>query len=91
MRIALAVLLLPTLAAADPRPADPTRLIADDCQRARKAGKTCVLALDAEEVTGDTPAGEGVSTRILVFATKDSLIRIRRDFLPEIVKSAEDL
>lgn len=76
--------LLPALAAADPRQDG-------DCARARKAGKTCVLDLPAEEVTADKAGADDIATRLLVFATERSLIRVRHDFLPEIVKAAEDL
>jgi hypothetical protein len=75
--------LLPALAAAEPRDGD--------CALARRAGKPCVLDLPAEEVTGDKASADDVATRILVFATERSLIRVRHDFLPEIVKAAEDL
>jgi len=95
MRLAvLGLLVLTPLAAADPRPATPTdarQLVAGDCARARKAGKTCVLDLPAEDVPGDHPAGDGTTVRILEIGPERSLIRIRRDFLPEIVKAAEDL
>jgi len=44
-----------------------------------------------DEIDGDLvkPDGEFVDTR--KFATHTSLIRIRKDFIREIVKSAEDL
>jgi hypothetical protein len=83
--------LLPRAAPADPAPRDVTRLVAGDCARARRAGKTCVLDLPAEEVTGDTASAGDLGLRILGFGTEASLIRVRQDFIPEIVKTAEDL
>ncbi|MBC7973857.1 MAG: hypothetical protein H7138_02645, partial [Myxococcales bacterium] len=59
--------------------------------RARQAGKTCVLDLPAEELTGDRATAGELALRILVFGTEASLVRVRRDFIPEIVKTAEDL
>jgi hypothetical protein len=102
MRILLAALLLALAAApavadpaAKPVPAatstDPKTMVTDDCARARKAGKTCVLDMKGEEVGGATPTagGSAISTRL--FDAMASLIHIRRDFIPEIIKTAEDL
>jgi hypothetical protein len=97
MRTALALVILPWLAVApsaraDPRPVrDATRMVTDDCARARRAGKTCVLEVPAEEVTGAAPAGSDVSIGLITFGPAASLIRLRRDFIPEIVNAAEDL
>lgn len=79
-------------AVADPTPApDVTRMAADDCARARKLNKTCVLSIEDEQIDGTTPtAGEppiSITTRI----NHGSLIRIRYDFIAEILKTAEDL
>jgi hypothetical protein len=87
----LGVLAVPWLAAADPRPAETAQLVAGDCERARKAGKTCVLDLPAEELTGERAGAGALGVRVVVFGTTSSLIRVRRDFIPEIVKTAEDL
>ncbi|HET7500468.1 MAG TPA: hypothetical protein VFK02_05675 [Kofleriaceae bacterium] len=90
-------LLLPSalgssVALADPSPArDVTRMVTDDCARARKAGKTCVLEISAEDVDGAVPAGSDIRIGLVTFGTAGSLIRLRRDFIPEIVKAAEDL
>jgi hypothetical protein len=95
MRIAVAVVLClvsPPLVAADPTPArDVRQLVAGDCARARQAGKTCVLDIPAEELTGDRASASDVALHIRVFGTQSSLIRVRHDFIPEIVKAAEDL
>ncbi len=63
----------------------------DDCARARKQNKTCVLDMGKEDVQGSTPTASGVSVGILSFGKATSLIRVRRDFIVEILKSAEDL
>jgi hypothetical protein len=102
MRIATALLLtcvsLPALADPIPSPsrapsptADVTKMVTDDCARARKAGKTCVLDVQAEDVGGQTPTAGETGMRAVVFHPEGSLIRLRRDFIPEIVKTAEDL
>ena len=97
MRILVAALFLPCLvlpALADPSPspaADVTKMVTEDCARARKAGKICVLDVPAEEVSGQTATAGDVGTRVLLFRPEGSLIRLRRDFIPEIVKTAEDI
>lgn len=95
MRIAVVLALctiLPGVAAADPAPArDASKLVNGDCARARQAGKTCVLDLPAEELTGEHASAGDLAMRILVFGTEASLIRVRHDFIPEIVKTADDL
>ena len=75
----------------DNRASEITKPVTDDCARARRAGKTCVLEIPAEDVDGQAPSSDGIRTRILVLGTAASLIHVRHDFLPEIVKSAEDL
>lgn len=93
----LTAVVLPTSVSADPNPrtdatrTDVTKMVTDDCARARKAGKTCVLDVPPEDVNGQTPTAGDVGIRILRFWTEASLIRIRHDFIPEIVKTAEDL
>jgi hypothetical protein len=97
MRLVVAVVMLtsvvlPVSAFADPGPAtDVSKMVTDDCARARKAGKTCVLDVAAEEVGGTAPTAGEIGLRLLTFGKADSLIRVRRDFIPEIVKAAEDL
>ncbi|HEY0195882.1 MAG TPA: hypothetical protein VGC42_32440 [Kofleriaceae bacterium] len=85
----LGAMLVPSIAWA--QPADSTRMVTDDCARARKAGKTCVLEVGAEDVGGDAPTAGELTVRARAFLPGNSLIRLRRDFIPEIVKSAEDL
>ena len=68
-----------------------SQMVTDDCALARKAGKTCVLDVPAEDVGGKVPTVDDVGVRILTFGKSGSLIRVRHDFIPEIVKTAEDL
>jgi hypothetical protein len=90
MRILLAALVLvPTLALADTP--DAQKMNTDDCARARKQGKTCVLDMGTETLEGRVGTNEGERADILTFSKLPSLVRVRRDFIVEILKSAEDL
>jgi hypothetical protein len=90
MRILLAALvLLPTLAFADTP--DAQKMNTDDCARARKQNKTCVLDMGTETLEGGVVKNEGERVDFLTFSKLPSLIRIRRDFIVEILKTAEDL
>ncbi|MGE0872753.1 MAG: hypothetical protein AB7P03_29635 [Kofleriaceae bacterium] len=87
--------LVAVLALASPALADtvkgPDRMKADDCAYARKLNKLCVLELAAEDVEGTTPtSGDGMFSAG-TFGRASSLIRIRREFIVEILRSAEDL
>jgi hypothetical protein len=94
--LAMWAVVFPISALAEParpqRPTgDATRMVTDDCALARKAGKTCVLEVPAEDVGGSTPSSSRIDVRILQPGTSPSLIRLRRDFIVEIVKTGEDL
>lgn len=94
MRLLLAAILLSLAAApaaADPRPTDAGKLVTDDCAKARRAGKQCVLTIESHEVEGGKPGGQGMVVTIPKSPVTTSLISIRRDFIQEIVKTAEDL
>jgi hypothetical protein len=98
MRTSLAVLtslglgLLGATAAADPTPApDAHQMATSDCARAHKAGKACVLTIEAETVDGGAPSAGEISALGLVYGRASSLIHIRKDFIVEILKTAEDL
>ena len=66
---------------------------ADAQKKGKDAGKQRVKTYDfsGDEIDGDLikPDGEFLDTR--KFAKHTNLIRIRKDFIREIVKSAEDL
>ena len=87
--LATTLLLAPTLAMADTP--DVTKMKSDDCARARKQNKTCVLDMGKEDIEGGAPTATGTAVGIRGFANMTSLIRIRKDFIVEILKSAEDL
>jgi len=94
MRSFLIALLIavPTTAMAQPgKTTDVTTMHSDDCAKARKAGKTCVLTIDDEDIEGGVPTAGETKIEVLTFGTMESLIRLRRDFIPEILKSAEDI
>jgi hypothetical protein len=94
MRILLTSLLLAltaATAAADPAP-DVSKMTTDDCARAHKLGKTCVLTIDEDgPIEGEVPTAGEKPILGWIDATHNSLIRIRRDFIPEILRTAEDL
>jgi hypothetical protein len=91
MRILLAaVLLVPAISFAD-APKGAEQMKSDDCARARKLGKTCVLNMGTETLEGGVAKNDGERVDIIGFGKLTSLIRIRRDFIGEIIKSAEDL
>ena len=90
MLLALALTLLPTLATADTP--DVHKMATDDCARARKQNKTCVLSIEeGTDIEGDRPVSTESQILVNTFVTHSSLITIRRDFIPEILKTAEDL
>jgi hypothetical protein len=80
----------PASALAD-APADIKKMNTDDCAKARAAGKTCVISIEGIDVEGITGKGQGERIGVLGFDKHESLIRLRRDFIPEILKTAEDL
>lgn len=92
MRTMLLTLLLATAPAAfaDPTP-DVSKMKTDDCAQARKQNKTCVLSIEDESIEGDKPVSTQTSVVVIKPSKHASLIRIRRDFISEILKSAEDL
>ena len=99
MRIKLAALLMMVTAgtamaqtpAKATAPKTATEMVTDDCARARKLGKDCVINIENEKIEGGTPTGDGTSVHVIKYGNAGSLIRLRRDFIPEIVKTAEDL
>jgi hypothetical protein len=90
-----ALLLAPAIASADdkatPTTPPPAQGNADDCARARKLNKVCELTITGEDIEGGVSKPDGIGFSARGWAYMNSLIRIRRDFIPEIIKSAEDL
>jgi hypothetical protein len=70
---------------------DAKQMVTDDCAQARKAGRQCVLDMGKEDIKGGVPTAGGSAINSLKLTKEPSLIHIRRDFIAEIVKSAEDL
>ena len=54
-------------------------------------GKVKVYDFSGDTIEGDLIKPEGSTVDARDFAKHSSLIRIRKDFIPEIIKSAEDL
>lgn len=59
--------------------------------KAAPAGKTKVYDFSGDTIEGDLIKPEGSTVDARDFAKHTSLIRIRTNFIPEIIKSAEDL
>ena len=55
------------------------------------AGKVKVYDFSGDTIEGDLIKPEGSTVDARDFAKHSSLITIRKDFIPEIIKSAEDL
>jgi len=64
---------------------------ADDKKGGGGAGKVKVYDFSGDTIEGDLIKPEGSTVQAETFAKHSSLIRIRKDFIPEIIKSAEDL
>jgi hypothetical protein len=54
-------------------------------------GKVKVYDFSGDTIEGDLIKPEGSTVDARDFAHHGSLIKIRKDFIPEIIKSAEDL
>jgi hypothetical protein len=54
-------------------------------------GKVKVYDFSGDTIEGDLIKPEGSTVDARDFAKHSSLIKIRKDFIPEIIKSAEDL
>jgi len=65
---------------------------ADDCAAARKSNKTCVIDMGkGDDVEGNSPTAGGTTVGVIQTGKEPSMIRVRHDFIVEIIKSAEDL
>lgn len=93
MRWFLIVLAFPILAHADPdKTPDARQMHVDDCAKARKANRTCVIDMGkGEEVNGNGVTAHGIGVTAIETPKHSSLIHIRHDFIVEILKTAEDL
>jgi len=92
MLLGLLLSLAATPVFADSTPTtDVQKMTTDDCARARKQNKTCVLSIEDEKIEGGRPSAGETTILVTDFIKHNSLIQIRRDFIPEILKTAEDL
>lgn len=89
MRTIVALLLTTAIAHADTT--DVKKMATDDCAKARKANKTCVIDMGNDIIDVDLPKNTGSMIDVISYKGHQSLIRVRTDFIPEILKSAEDL
>ena len=90
MRLLLLTMLLSAPAYADPAP-DAKSMHTDDCARARKQNKTCVIDMGKETIEAEKTVPHGTAIGILEYGKAASLIHIRRDFIVEVLRTAEDL
>jgi hypothetical protein len=90
MRVLIALLVIPAFAAAEPTK-DVGAMHTDDCAKARKANKTCVLDMGKEAIESERPHKPTDDIVVPKFDKHASLIRERHEFILEILKSAEDL
>jgi len=67
------------------------QVLADDKKGGSDASKVKVYDFSGDTIEGDLIKPEGTTVDARDFAKHSSLIRIRKDFIPEIIKSAEDL
>jgi len=78
-------------AAAPAKPAVETNRDTGDCARQRAAHKDCVLDMGNETLEANAPVATDAMINFIKWTKSQSLITLRRDFIPEIVKTAEDL
>jgi hypothetical protein len=62
-----------------------------DNKKGNDAPKVKTYDFSGDTIEGDLIKPEGTTVDARDFAKHSSLIRIRKDFIPEIIKSAEDL
>jgi len=93
MRSFLVLFLLAAPAVADPvKTPDVRAMHTDDCAKARAKNKPCVIDMGkGEQVEGGNVKATGTDVLALPTSKEPSLIKIRRDFIVEILKTAEDL
>ena len=88
--IVLALLAVPALA--DPHPTKtPEAMHTDDCARARAKHQACVIDMGGEKITGTGATGGGIGVGVIETGKEPSLVKPRKDFIVEIIRSAEDL
>ncbi|HUJ60894.1 MAG TPA: hypothetical protein VLX92_20465 [Kofleriaceae bacterium] len=97
MRAVFVVLMLTAPALADPpapqKPHDAQAMHDADCAAMRKQGKPCKIfdMGEGEKIDGNGVRPDGVAVGVATIGKDASLIRLRREFIVEIIKTAEDL
>ena len=95
MRLFLVAALVcgPSLVHADPSKTPNTQTMhTDDCAKARARNKTCIIDMGkGTEIESDRPVNDEIKIDVAQFGKAASLVHIRRDFIVEILKTAEDL
>ena len=76
---------------AQAQPADKKPAAAADKGGGSSTAKVKVYDFSGDTIEGDLIRPEGTTVDARDFAKHSSLIRIRQHFIPEIIKSAEDL
>ena len=91
--LVLPFLVFPAIVHADSvKTPDAGKMHTDDCERARKANKQCVINMgEGENIEGAGAGAGGIGAVVIETTTHNSLIHIRRDFIVEILKTADDL
>lgn len=82
---------VPISARADSTPTTAESQHDQDCARARAAGRLCELTIDGDDIEAGRVTSGTTAIAASVWGAHDSLIRLRRDFITEILKSAADL
>jgi hypothetical protein len=87
--VALGILALAVPASAQKKPTPKPAAAAENAAPAGQRVKN--YDFDADVIDGELVRPEGEMRSVRTFAEHGSLIRVRADFIREIVKSAEDL
>ncbi|HEX8107649.1 MAG TPA: hypothetical protein VF516_07960 [Kofleriaceae bacterium] len=85
------VVITASVAVTDPAHAQPAAKTSDKGNDKAAGSKVKVYDFSGDTIEGDLIRPEGTTVDARDFAKHSSLIRIRTNFIPEIIKSAEDL
>jgi hypothetical protein len=88
--VALAAITVPAVVAGSAH-AQPAAKTSDKGNDKAAGSKVKVYDFSGDTIEGDLIRPEGTTVDARDFAKHSSLIRIRTNFIPEIIKSAEDL
>ncbi|HEY4241348.1 MAG TPA: hypothetical protein VGM88_16115 [Kofleriaceae bacterium] len=86
------LLILPLLIGlTSPAWADAKDEASSDCARQRAKGGICKINVEEEQVEGGVAKHTESTILVNTFGKHGSLIHVRETFIPEIIKTAEDL